>query len=133
MDANTAAPADQQLSDAELMVNSQLLQQQRSSVAAEEAELLSSAPRRSMEQEVQVKRLKALCWDAFQVGAGLHADASAGQLTVLQNGCWLFRKLFCCGTLHPKVCNWQLLETEVNAWCVFAPGVDQFIGVAARR
>lgn len=94
MEANTAAPADQQLSDAELVVNSQLLQQQRSSVAAEEAELLSSAPRRSMEQEVQAKRLKALCWDAFQVGASLHAGASAGQLTVLQNGCCLFGKLF---------------------------------------
>jgi hypothetical protein len=67
LEANTAAPADQQLSDAELVVNSQLLQQQRSSVAAEEAELLSSAPRSSMEQEVQAKRLKALCWDAFQV------------------------------------------------------------------
>lgn len=67
LEANAAAPADQQLSEAELVLNSQLLQQLRGEVAAEEAELLSEAPRRSLEQEVQAKRLKALCWDAFQV------------------------------------------------------------------
>lgn len=67
LEANAAAAADQQLSDAELVLNSQLLQQLRGEVAAEEAALLSEAPRRSLEQEVQAKRLKALCWDAFQV------------------------------------------------------------------
>jgi hypothetical protein len=73
LEANAAAPADQQLSEAELVLNSQLLQQLRGEVAAEEAELLSDAPRRSLEQEVQAKRLKALCWDAFQVRrAGNH-------------------------------------------------------------
>lgn len=67
LEANAAAPADQQLSDAELVLNSQLLQQLRGEVAAEEAALLSEAPRKSLEQEVQAKRLKALCWDAFEV------------------------------------------------------------------
>lgn len=67
LEANTAAPADQQLSEAEVVLNSQLLQQLRGEVAAEEGELLSEAPRRSLQQEVQAKRLKALCWDAFQV------------------------------------------------------------------
>jgi hypothetical protein len=67
LEANAAAPADQRLSDAELVLNSQLLGQLRGNVAAEEAQLLSAAPRKSREQEVQAKRLKAMCWDAFQV------------------------------------------------------------------
>lgn len=69
LEANASAPADQQLSDAELVLNSQLLGQLRGDVAAEEARLLSEAPRKSWEQEVQAKRLKAMCWDAFEVRA----------------------------------------------------------------
>jgi hypothetical protein len=67
LEANAAAPADQRLSDAELVLNSQLLGQLQGDVAAEEAQLLTEAPRKSREQEVQAKRLKAMCWDAFEV------------------------------------------------------------------
>jgi len=68
VEANAIAPADQQLSEAELVLNMQLLAELRGGVAVEEAQLLSEAPRQSQEQELQAKRLKALCWDAFQVG-----------------------------------------------------------------
>jgi hypothetical protein len=74
--AHSAAPADQQLSEPEIVLNKQLLQQQRAAVAVEEAQLLSEAPRKSREQEVQAKRLKALCWDAYQVR---HNSEARGQ------------------------------------------------------
>jgi hypothetical protein len=66
---NAACPENQQLSEAELVLNSQLLQQLRGSVTAEEAQLLSEVPRKSRQQEVQAKRLKTLCWDALEVCA----------------------------------------------------------------
>lgn len=67
LEANAVAPPDQQLLEAELVLNSQLLGQLRAGVLAEESQLLTEVPRRSNQQEVQAKRLKALCWDAFQV------------------------------------------------------------------
>jgi hypothetical protein len=65
--ANAAAPADQQLSEAELVLNTQLLAELQAQIAAEEAELLAEATRRCHEQEVQAARLKAMCWDTFEV------------------------------------------------------------------
>lgn len=67
LDANSKAEADQQLSDEELVLNSQMMMEIASSIAKEEAQLLAEVPCMSMKQEIQAKRLKALCWDSYQV------------------------------------------------------------------
>lgn len=67
LEANAAAPPEQQLCEAELVLNMQLLTGAQAQAAAEEAALLAEATRSCQVQQVQAKRLRTMCWDAFQV------------------------------------------------------------------
>jgi hypothetical protein len=67
LEANAAAPEDQRLSEAELVVDLPRLQQLRGQVDAEVAALLASSSSETHAQEIRAARTKAMCWDAMQV------------------------------------------------------------------
>jgi hypothetical protein len=67
LESNAAAPEDQRLSEAELVVDLPRLQQLRGQVDAEVAALLASSSNETQAQEIRAARIKAMCWDAMQV------------------------------------------------------------------
>jgi hypothetical protein len=67
LEANAAAPEDQRLSEAELVVDLPRLQQLRGQVDAEVAALLARSSSETQAQEIRAARIKAMCWDAMQV------------------------------------------------------------------
>lgn len=120
LEANAAAPQDQQLSASDILLNSQLLSELLADVSAEEGQLLSEAPRTSQEQQVQAKRLKALCWDAFEVKRAVCTGLKSGdvqvwnfQLPVQDDSAWAQ-----VGSKQKQAAAWQ---GHMNTWL----GYDQ--------
>lgn len=67
MQASAAAPPDQRLSDAELILDIQRLEELRASVDAEVASVKTGTCTDTQVTEVRAQRLKSLCWDSMQV------------------------------------------------------------------
>jgi hypothetical protein len=67
LEANAAAPEEQRLSEAELIIDLPWLQQLRGQVDADVAALLASSSAETQAQEIRAARIKAMCWDAMQV------------------------------------------------------------------
>jgi hypothetical protein len=84
LEANAAAPEDQRLSEAELVVDLPRLQQLRGQVDAEVAALLASSSSETQAREIRAARIKAMCWDAMQVRLELDTGCATCMFAVKQ-------------------------------------------------
>jgi hypothetical protein len=111
LEANAAAPEEQRLSEAELIVDLPRLQQLRGQVGAEVAALLASSSSETQAQEIRAARIKAMCRDAMQVRRGL--VLKIGQAVLQTNACVYKCQLFC-------PCMYIVADTEKGSCsCAF--------------